>query len=97
MRARLNVGPLPRGGYGSTVNQTGNGDNQTNGASFRIIVDTVDWDRTVGMNSPGQSGNPDSSFYSNLFENWANDNSHPVFYSRDKIEEVTAVRIALRP
>ena len=97
MRARLNVGPLPRGGYGSTVNQTGNGDNQTNGASFRIIVDTVDWDRTVGMNSPGQSGNPDSPFYSNLFENWANDTSHPVFYSRDKIEEVTAVRIALRP
>jgi len=97
MRARLNVGPLPRGGYGSTVNQTGNGDNQTNGASFRIIVDTVDWDRTVGMNSPGQSGNPDSPFYSNLFENWANDTSHPVFYSRDRIEEVTAVRIALRP
>lgn len=96
-RARLEVGPHPRGGYGSTVNQTGNGDNQTSGASFRIIVDTGDWDRAVGMNNPGQSGDPDSPFYRNLFERWANDDFHPVFYSRDEIEEVTAVRIDLRP
>ena len=58
-RARLEVGPLPRGGYGYTVNATGNADNQTSGASFRIIVDTGDWDRAVGLNTPGQSGDPD--------------------------------------
>jgi penicillin amidase len=96
-RALLEVGPLPRGGYGSTVNQTGNGDNQTSGASFRIIVDTGDWNRAVGMNTPGQSGNTRSPFYRNLFEFWANDEFHPVFYSRDRIEEVTARRFDLRP
>jgi len=96
-RAVLEAGPLPRGGYGSTVNQTGNGDNQTSGASFRIIIDTGDWDRAVGMNTPGQSGDTRSPFYDNLFEFWANDQFHPVFYSRDKIEEVTARRIELRP
>lgn len=96
-RALLEVGPLPRGGYGSTVNQTGNGDNQTSGASFRIIVDTGDWDRAVGMNTPGQSGNTRSPFYRNLFEFWANDEFHPVFYSRDRVEEVTATRFDLRP
>ena len=96
-RALLEVGPAPRGGYGSTVNQTGNGDNQTSGASFRIIVDTGDWDRAVGMNTPGQSGDVSSPFYRNLFQRWANDEFHPVFYSRDKIEEATAVRIDLRP
>jgi penicillin amidase len=96
-RAELEAGPLPRGGYGSTVNQTGNGDNQTSGASFRIIIDTGDWDRAVGMNTPGQSGDTRSPFYDNLFEFWANDQFHPVFYSRDKIEEVTARRIELRP
>ena len=96
-RALLEVGPLPRGGYGSTVNQTGNGDNQTSGASFRIIVDTGDWDRAVGMNTPGQSGNTRSPFYRNLFEFWANDEFHPVFYSRDRVEEVTAMRFDLRP
>lgn len=96
-RSLLEAGPLPRGGYGSTVNQTGNGDNQTSGASFRIIVDTGDWDRAVGMNTPGQSGDTRSPFYDNLFEFWANDQFHPVFYSRDRIEEVTAQRIELKP
>ena len=96
-RALLEVGPLPRGGYGSTVNQTGNGNNQTSGASFRIIVDTGDWDRAVGMNTPGQSGDPDSPFYRNLFEMWANDQFHPVFYSRDRIDAATAMRIDLSP
>ena len=96
-RAILEEGPLPRGGYGSTVNQTGNGDNQTSGASFRIIVDTGDWDRAVGMNTPGQSGDTRSPFYDNLFEFWAKDQFHPVFYSRNRIEEATAVRIELRP
>ena len=97
MRARLEVGPLPRGGYGSTVNATGNGDNQTSGASFRIIVDTGDWDRTVGMNTPGQSGDIRSPFYRNLFELWATDRFHPVFYSRERVESATAVRMELRP
>jgi len=96
-RSRLEVGPLPRGGYGSTVQATGNGDNQTSGASFRIIVDTGDWDRAVGMNTPGQSGNPDSPFYRNLFEGWANDRFFPVVYSRERVEAATARVIRLGP
>jgi penicillin amidase len=96
-RDQLEVGPAPRGGYGYTVNATGNGDNQTSGASFRIIVDTGDWDRAVGMNNPGQSGDIRSPLYENLFGLWATDQFHPVFYSRDRIEEVTARRIELRP
>ncbi len=88
-RARLDVGPAPRGGYGYAVNQTGNGDNQTSGASFRIIVDTGDWDRSVGLNTPGQSGNPDDPHYRDLFESWANDRFFPVVYSRERVEEAT--------
>ena len=97
MRERLEVGPFPRGGYGYTLLATGGGDNQTSGASFRIIVDTSDWDRTVGMNNPGQSGNPDDPHYDDLFELWATDRFHPVFYSRDKIEGVTGARFMLEP
>lgn len=96
-RARLEVGPHPRGGYGSTVQATGNSDNQTSGASFRIIVDTGDWDRTVGMNTPGQSGDPDSPFYRNLFDDWALDRFFPVAYTRPRVEEVTAEVIRLTP
>ena len=96
-RRRLEVGPLPRGGYGSTPNATGNSDNETSGASFRIIVDTGDWDRTVGTNTPGQSGDPDSPHYRDLFAMWANDRYFPVFYSRERVEKVTEERLRLEP
>ncbi len=94
---RFTVGPLPRGGNSFTLNNTGGGDNQTSGASFRIIVDTGDWDRAVGTNTPGQSGDPDSPFYENLFELWANDRYFPVFYSRERVELVAAERLMLTP
>jgi len=96
-REQLEVGPAPRGGYGLTLNQTGMGDNQTSGASFRIIVDTGDWDRTLGMNNPGQGGHPDHPHYSDLFQLWARDGFIPAFYSREKVESVTGERILLNP
>ena len=96
-RERLEVGPAARGGYGLTLNQTGMGDNQTSGASFRIIVDTGDWDRTLGMNNPGQGGHPDHPHYADLFDLWAQDRFHPVFYSRAKVESVTGERLLLQP
>ena len=94
---RLTVGPHPRGGNSATLNNTGGADNQFSGASFRIIVDTGDWDRTVGANTPGQSGDPDSPFYANLFELWANDRFFPVFYTRGRVESVAAERWLLSP
>ena len=97
MHDRYTVGPLPRGGNSYTVNNSGAGDNQTSGASFRIIVDTADWDRAVGTNTPGQVGDPDSVYYDNLFELWANDRYFPVFYSRERIESVAAERWELLP
>jgi penicillin amidase len=96
-RERLDVGPLPRGGNSFTVGNTGGGDNQTSGASFRIFVDVRDWDNTLGMNTPGQVGDPDSPLYDNLFELWANDRLFPAFYSRDKIEGVAFERLELQP
>jgi penicillin amidase len=96
-RRRLEAGPLPRGGYGATPNATGNGDNQTAGASFRIIVDTGDWDRAVGSNAPGQSGDADSPHYRDLFAMWANNRYFPVLYSRKSVEEVTESKLSLEP
>ena len=97
IRERLEVGPAPRGGNGFTVGATGSGDNQTSGASFRIFIDTRDWDNTLGMNTPGQVGDPDSPLYDNLFELWANDKVFPAFYSREKIETVLYEKLDLIP
>lgn len=96
LRAKLNAGPAPRGGYASTVNATG-GDNQTSGASFRIIADTANWDNCVGTNTPGQSGDPDNPHYRDLFDLWAKGKYFPVFYSRGKVESVAEQKITLAP
>lgn len=96
-RKKIEVGPLPRGGYGSTPGMTGDGDNQTHGATFRIVADTEDWDKTMFTNSPGQSGNPESKFYSNLFPLWANDKHFPVYFSRELVEKSASEKTILKP
>jgi penicillin amidase len=96
-RAKLEVGPLPRGGDGTTVSATGNGDNQTSGGSFKIIADTEDWDNSVGLNTPGQSGDPSSPHYRDLFQLWAQGRYFPVAYSRPKVDSVTESVTRLTP
>jgi len=96
-REKLNAGPAPRGGNSYTPGSTGGGYNQTGGASFRIIVDTGNWDNAMGTNTPGQSGNPTSPFYKNLFDSWAKDEFFPVCFSRAKIESVIAERKIITP
>lgn len=96
-RKKLEVGPLPRGGYGYTPGVTGNGDNQTHGATFRMVADTKDWDKTMFTNSPGQSGDPSSNFYSNLFPLWANDKHFPVFFSKPLVEKSAYKKFILKP
>jgi len=97
MQKKINFGPVARGGYGETVNATANSLNQTHGASFRILVDTEDWDKTLGINSPGQSGNPDSPHYGDLFPIWAENGYFPAFFSKEKIKMVADETTELRP
>lgn len=97
LRARLDVGPLPRGGYANTLNATGNTDNQAAGASFRLVVDLVDWDLAIGTNAPGQGGDPSSRWYADLFADWSRDRFFPVVYSRPRVESVAAERVRLMP
>ena len=87
-RSTLSVGPLPRGGDATTISATGNGDNQTSGGSFKIIADTEDWDSSLGINTPGQVGNPDDRHYRDLFELWARGRYFTLAYSRGKVESV---------
>ncbi|MFT3936610.1 MAG: penicillin acylase family protein [Chitinophagaceae bacterium] len=94
---QLNTVSLPRGGYGHTVGATGNQDNQDNGASFRYITDTGNWDATQMINTPGQSGNSSSPWYKNLFPLWANDEYFPAYFSKEKIKKVTAEVLSLSP
>jgi penicillin amidase len=88
-RSKFDVGDLPRGGDSYTVTATGGADNQTSGGSFKIIVDTEDWDGSVGLNNPGQSGDVNDPHYRDLYQLWARGKYFPIFYSRPKVESVT--------
>ena len=98
MRKKLDVGPAPRGGTSYTVSPTGRGDNQTSGPSYRIISDTSNWDNSVAtINVPGQSGDPNSPHYRDLFDFYVAGKHTPIFFSRKKVESVTEKTIKLVP
>ena len=96
-RRRLDIGPLPRGGSGQTVNMTSDSDNQASGATFRFVVDLADWDLALGTNSPGQSGNPAGTHYSDLFAPWVEGRYFPACFSREKILAAAEATILLKP
>jgi len=96
-KVKLGVGPLPRGGDGSTVSATGGADNQGSGGSLKIVADTDDWDNSVALNTPGQSGDPDSPHYRDLFALWARGEYFPLAYSRAKVDSVRESTTRLIP
>ena len=95
--SKLSLGPYPRGGNAYTPNSTGNNRRQTSGASFRMIVNTGDWNATIGTNAPGQSGNPESPFYNNLYKDWSEDKYFPIYYTKKNIENNLYQRTILKP
>lgn len=97
LQAKLNTEIKPRGGNQYTPGSTGSNENQSSGATFRIIVDVNDWDKTIGSNPPGQSGDPDNPFYKNLYDQWTDDEYFPVYFSREKIDSVKQEQVFLIP
>jgi penicillin G amidase len=96
----FDLAPLPRPGDEYTVNATGiSGDSweQATGASYREILDTSNWDRSVAVNTPGQSGQPGSPHYSDLLPLWDDGRYFPLLYSRKAVERAATDRLVLEP
>lgn len=98
-RKQLAIAPLPRGGSSDTPGAATYLPDftQMGGATFRLVVDVGEWDSSLAMNSPGQSGDPASPHYADLFADWAADRAFPLLYSRDRIEAVARQRLRLVP
>jgi len=95
----LDLGPLSRPGDGYTVNATAVGETfqQQGGASYREILDTADWDQSLTINTPGQSGQPGSPHYSDLLPLWDQGQYFPLIYSRKIVEMDAQDRLVLAP
>ncbi len=94
----VRIGPVPRGGTGDTVGMAGYDGQfrQSIGSTFAMVVDVGDWDASVATNAPGQSGDPRSEHYGDLFGPWSRGEAFPLVYSRASVEAATATRIVLR-
>ena len=88
-RSVIDIEPREKGPVNETVGDEG--------ASWRYIAEPGNWDEALAMNNPGQSGDPESPFYENLFVPWAEDEMFTLHYSREDVEANTALRIRLEP
>ena len=81
------VGPLPIGGSGSTPMAMGSAPDfhVQSGASVRVVLDVGAWDNSMAINTPGQSGDPASPHYRDLFPRWATGQYVPFVWSRPRV------------
>jgi penicillin amidase len=75
----------------------GNGAVGADGATYREIIDVANWDNSVAVNVPGQSGQPESPYYGNLLPYWENDEYFPLAFSRKAVDDKAAHRLTLTP
>ena len=85
--AERRVGPFPIGGSGTTPNATSwTSDYKfASGPSVRLVMDVGAWDNSVVINNPGQSGDPSSPHYRDLFPLWASGRYVPFAWTRARV------------
>jgi penicillin amidase len=98
----LNVGPVPLGGDTNTVAQAGVRpldpfDNPAAIPNHRTVIDLGDPERSRYVLAGGQSGNPLSRHYADLFERWQRGEGVPIAWSHDAVVAATVDRLLLRP
>jgi penicillin amidase len=94
-------GPVPVMGDSMTVNKTTTNLRRpyetSDAASYRQILEVGAWDRSVGINSTGQSGHPRSPHYFDQNALWRQGGYHPLPFTRQAVEKAAAHRLALIP
>ena len=93
----LNRGPYPLMGDMDTPHQASFSLRQPYDAtrwlpSLRFIADTSNWDRSLMVHVPGQSGQVGSSHYDDLISLWRSGEYHPMPFSRSAVESLAVSR-----
>jgi penicillin amidase len=73
------------------------GPDRSVGASFRVIVDLGDWDRSVATNAPGQSGSPGSPHFRDLAPLWAAGEYIPLSFGDRAVQASAESTLTLVP
>jgi len=64
---------------------------------FAITFDPVDWDRSVAISAPGQSGSPGSAHFADLVERWSDGKYFPLAFSERAVQANTEATLTLTP
>lgn len=99
-RERLAVGPVPMSGTAHSplaASWRASDFRVLSGASFRMVLDVGAWDNSRVINTPGQSEDPASPHFRDLFPLWARGEYVPLAYSRPAVEAATERVISLSP
>ena len=64
---------------------------------YRQIIDLGDWERSVAVNSTGQSGQLGSRHYADMIELWRTGSYHPMLWERASIEREAEGTLILLP
>lgn len=96
----FDLGPWPKGGGNTSIMLAHHeaADYRVRiGASVRMVVDVGNWDASLWINAPGQSGMQDSPHLADLAPLWAAGDYVPLAYSEAAVAEATVETITLRP
>jgi penicillin amidase len=98
----FNVGPVPIGGDANTPAQAGVHPlsplaNPAAIANQRTVIDLGDPERSRFVLAGGQSGNPLSPHYADLFGPWQRGEGVPIAWSRSAVGAARVERLVLRP
>jgi penicillin G amidase len=94
-------GEGPLGGDEQTVLQgmysIGEGYGVSVVASWRMVIDLADLDRSTGVNTLGQSGHPTSPHFRDQFPLWLAGEQHPLPFTRAAVDAAAAATLRLVP
>jgi penicillin amidase len=100
LKAKMTLGPLPIPGGPSSPKAAGYDPatfEVTHGASVRMVMDVGAWDKSMIVNTPGESADPDSPHYGDLFPLWARGAYVPMLFSKSAVEAAADTVIVLEP
>ncbi len=98
----FNIGPIEYGGDTDTVCQSAYNPSSPYVATswcpaFRMIVTMENFNNTLVMNPPGQSGVYGSKYYDNSVEPWLNGEYFQLYWEHDEVEKNQISKLIIQP